>query len=330
LLLDSLLPRDLTRVGGLRRMSRAVQDCAVTTMLCLKQLGLNRDVAFLIVTWTIWQQTDSSHCVAVTKDVDLSDEKRFEDVVQTVVKRLFFNCCQDISIGRLLLMGPKEASFGEFNAFATMEGWKPNRVSPEWVFDLECTLRVQTRVCYLLYAGQVSRMWRLIVSFEEDYDAEDEAAEEYCVLLLPGGKHAMERLQDRHVCPAYSTLFRAVVNLWHNFYCVIERGVYVGPSRMVVGADLFVEGVQLWEVQSRELSALRYRICDRYGRRRCFVVEEGSRLFLVPSVERENEPYAFVTLHELVKHYRRELRWVQSDTGAVLQDWASLLNRKFN
>jgi hypothetical protein len=246
MLLDSLVPRHLTRVGGLRRMSRGVQDCAATTMLCLKQLGLNRDVAFLIVKWTIWMQSDSTRCVAVARDVDLSDEKRFDDVLQAVANRLFW---------------PKEATLSEFNAFAAMVGWKPNEMAPEWAFDLERTLRVQTRDSYLLCSAQ-DGVWRLIVSFEQDYDVEGEPAEEYCVLLLPGGTYAMERLEDMHVCPAYSTLFRAVVNLWHYFYCVTARGAHVRLSKMVEGAEVVVEGVKLCEVQSREVAAFRYRISE--------------------------------------------------------------------
>jgi hypothetical protein len=54
------------------------------------------------------------------------------------------------------------------------------------------------------------------------------------------------------------------------------------------------------------------------------VAQEDSLLFLVPSVERENQAYAFRTLHELVKHYQRELAWLQNDSEEVPPECAWL------
>jgi hypothetical protein len=67
-------------------MSREFQDSAVATMLCLKLLGLNRDVAFTVVQRTIEMKP---RCVLVASDVDLSSEQKLRGAACAVVDALW-------------------------------------------------------------------------------------------------------------------------------------------------------------------------------------------------------------------------------------------------
>jgi hypothetical protein len=307
LLLESLVPRNALRVGGLRRMNRVFLDCAVTTMLCLKRRGLNRDAAFMIVQRTIEMQP---RCARVASDVDLSKEKRFELLVQEVTSSLF----SDNSI---------VSYASEFDTFSAM--LRLGRfVGPEWVFDLARTLEIPNigRACVgtrLRHDGGL----QMVVSFNVDnsWEYADSGTEEYAVMILPGGKFAAI-VDGSGASPcSYSSLFRAAVYRWHRFNCVLSAG---GIFSMKEGPAILVDTISVHIVKLHHFARVKFVIKSNDGTKWCFAVQEDSFLFFVPSVERDGQPYAFKTLHELVRHYQRELAWLQSDSEDVPPECAWL------
>jgi hypothetical protein len=301
LLLDCLVPRDVLRVGGLRRMNRPFQDCAVTIMLCLKRLGLNRDVAFLVVQWTIRREANPFRVVLTESDVDLSDEKVFDAVAVQL---------------RAMLFPDKVVTVAQFAAFAQMTGWR-RHIGADWAFDLVRTLRMRSAYQRVLRAAETEGKRQLHASFFLSHMMDDLPAQEYCVVWLPGGKCALQLSGTTRIGPAYSTLFRAVSNGWHRF-----NRTYGFCVSLKEGAGMTVGKIKVRELLQDD--TIKFRISSADRKRICFVVKEGPRFFLAPSIEREGQPYAFRTMRELVKHYEAELAWLQSDTEEMPPECAWL------
>ena len=294
-MLESLVPRQVHRVGGLRRMNRPFLDCAVTTMLCLKRLGLNRDVAFLIVQWVIRRELNPFRCILVERDVDLASEERFDHVAQAVSRACYGNSSM-VTIGR-------------FSAVVKALGCK-RHMSANWMFDfIRCvTLNVQSLP---------------VVAVQQHLGVDGMVLHPHChgvkmhrVRRFGGGQFAHEA-PNGTLSPAYSSLFRAVMHRVHRADCARRVWNAALGLPLLEGSGVLVHKVRLRQVEVPGVTSIRYRISSKNRLHFCFVVQEGSSFFLLPSLEVPDRLFAFASLRKLVKRYETELEWLQSESEEV-------------
>jgi hypothetical protein len=185
------------------------------------------------------------------------------------------------------------------------------------VFDTVRTLQFPDVARSILRTRGREGKFDIFVFFADEFSWEDDALESY----FAGGKYGSQLLRTDPVEFWFFSLFRAVMYRWHRFHYVRHKSF---DFEFTEGEATVVEGIVLQPITIQHFGGIKWIIFGSNRRHRCVVAQEDSRLFLVPSVERENQPYAFKTLYELVKHYQRELAWLQIDSEEVPPECAWL------
>ncbi len=289
LLFDALIIRNPRRMGGLRGMNSEFMKRAVTTMLCLQQLGLCKDVAFMVVQFQLAKEPNPFLRMAAEDEFDLTNEAAIEKQAKGLVRSLFRNV--------------KLLTIADFARIVKLTHWKRN-ADPSWAFDLLRVFKMASANWCIIVDSAFFCAQTFFTSFDEDLVPPQ-------VLIHPtiDGKFAF----SRHC--SFSSLFRCYVNsCFVTDVAAIQLFRRWFGSGLQIGKDICVLGVRVEKVGKNERKFVQYRIMSG-GTHSCFVVKEGRRLFLAPAPEVPGTQTTFARLEQLVQFYEKELRWFQSWNG---------------
>ncbi len=281
MLLESLVPHRPMRVGGLRGMNGEYLKCAVTAMLCLKQLGLSRDVAFLVIQWQIAMEPNPMQCIMVNESCDLTSAGSFKTVCRLLAFKLFSG---------------GQVGIEQFGLFAKLSNWK-RYIHAYWAFDLIRFFQLDgfvnaATMTFRLHIPQFIEAVSLTVEIHSAGDGTFNA---------PGRG-------------SFISLFRALANALFQ-----PRAVEPLPGSLCdirkVGAGLLVGGLRVREILEHPIREVKYRISSASKSYICVVVKQAGRLFLVPAPEIAGVRTTFGTLRELIQFYKAELSWFQGWDG---------------